>query len=162
MRIPLPFRALVATVLPLTVGGLGPVLLTTAGVWRGIPAWRLVFAVPMAAGLALLAWSILLFAIEGQGTLAPIDPPTVFVARGPYRVTRNPMYLGVLLWLTGLASLTGARSLGWDTCIVAAGFHTFVTLVEEPGLRRRFGASYEAYTKSVPRWLGLRRGTRAS
>ncbi len=159
MRVPLLIRAPLATVIPLTVAGVGPWLLLRRSLPTVPSAWRLVFAVPMIAGLALLVWSIVLFAVVGRGTLAPLDPPIAFVARGPYRVTRNPMYVGVTLWLVGLALLTGARPLVWYAVIVSLGFHLFVTLVEEPGLRRRFGESYEAYTRSVPRWLGRRRGT---
>ncbi len=159
MRIPLAVRALVATVIPLTVAGLAPSYLLSRFAWRAVPAWHAVFAIPMAAGIGLLGYCIVLFAITGRGTLAPLDPPTVFVARGPYRFTRNPMYVGVSLWLWGLAAFTNTRVMLMYALSAAIGFHVFVTLVEEPALRRRFGASYEAYVQRVPRWLGRRRGT---
>jgi len=162
VKIPLAVRAPLATAIPLTVAGVVPWLLLGETLPRAVPAWRLVFLVPMLAGLGFGAWSIVLFAVAGRGTLAPIDPPTIFVARGPYEVTRNPMYVGVALWLVGLAALTGQRSLAWYALIVIAWFHLFVVLVEEPGLRRRFGTFYEAYVRRVPRWLGRRRGTHSA
>lgn len=159
LRLPLAFRAVLATALPITVAGVVPWLML-GGVWPRVPAWRYAFLAPMLAGLAFAAWSMLLFATVGRGTLAPVDPPRVFVADGPYRFTRNPMYVGVTCWLLGLAALTASRDLLWYAALVPVGFHLFVRLVEEPMLRRRFGATYEAYTRRVPRWLGRRRGTR--
>ena len=158
MRVPLPLRAVLATAIPITVAAVVPWLLL-GRVIPAVPSWRLVLLLPMLGGLAFGAWDVALFATEGRGTLAPIDPPSVFVARGPYRLTRNPMYLGVACWLLGLSALTGARVLLWYALVIPIGFHAFVVLVEEPGLRRRFGASYEEYTRRVPRWLGRRRGT---
>src|SRR5262245_8947093 len=49
-----------------------------------------------AVGLVLFAASLRRFASEGQGTLAPWDPPRVLVVRGPYRHVRNPMISGVI------------------------------------------------------------------
>ncbi|MDP1890693.1 MAG: isoprenylcysteine carboxylmethyltransferase family protein [Gemmatimonadaceae bacterium] len=159
MGLPLAIRAPLATVIPLTVAGFVPWLLLDQTLPRGVTPWRLVFLLPMAAGLLLGLWSVVLFAVTGRGTLAPVDPPDIFVARGPYRVTRNPMYVGVVLWLVGLAALSGGRMLAWYAFAVLAWLHLFVVLVEEPGLRRRFGGSYESYARNVPRWLGRRRGT---
>src|SRR4051794_24568961 len=48
------------------------------------------------AGLTLFIWSLYHFWTAGHGTLAPWDPPRVFVAEGPYRFVRNPMISGVL------------------------------------------------------------------
>ena len=158
MRVPLPLRAVLATAMPITVAGVVPWLLLGRA-FPAVQAWRLVLLLPMLGGLAFGAWAVALFATVGRGTLAPIDPPTVFVARGPYRLTRNPMYLGVACWLLSLSALTGARVLLWYALAVLFGFHAFVVLVEEPGLRRRFGASYEKYTQRVPRWLGRRHRT---
>ena len=159
VRVPLALRASLAVVIPLTVAGIGPWLVAGRAAWHVGQPWRLVFLLPMAAGAALLFTCIVLFAVAGGGTLAPVDPPTHFVAVGPYRFTRNPMYVGVTLWLVGQALLTSVGTLVWYACIVPVGFHLFVRLVEEPSLRRRFGDAYDTYTQRVPRWLGHRRGT---
>ena len=153
---------LAALALPGVIGGLVPWLILGRALHvTAAPPARLVAALlMMEAGLALLVWCIVLFAIVGRGTLAPVDPPTVFVARGPYRFTRNPMYVGVTTWLVGLAVLTANQPLAWYALVVAVAFHARVIWNEEPVLRRRFGASYDHYCARVPRWFGSRRDTR--
>ncbi len=108
------------------------------------------------AGLALMYRTIALFAHDGDGTLAPWDPTRRLVVRGPYRFVRNPMITGVLCLLLGEAALFGSIGiLTWAAAFLAVNAVWF-PLVEEPGLRRRFGAEYEAYRRNVPRWLPRR------
>jgi protein-S-isoprenylcysteine O-methyltransferase Ste14 len=138
--------------LPGTVTVVVPVLLlsdTDLAPWP--PA--VLGAALMAASLGLIAWTVALFAGVGRGTLAPWDPTSRLVVRGPYRHVRNPMISGVLAVLLGEAALFGSLALlAWFACVFAVNAVYFV-LVEEPGLRRRFGAEYEAYAARVPRWL---------
>ncbi|MBI1765814.1 MAG: isoprenylcysteine carboxylmethyltransferase family protein [Acidobacteria bacterium] len=122
------------------------------------------FGVLRAGGLLLMclgaaiylqcAWD---FTFTGKGTPAPIDPPKELVARGLYRYTRNPMYVGVLSVLLGEAWWWAAKELLAYAALVALLFYCFVILYEEPVLRRQFGAAYEKYCQTVPRWLGRRR-----
>jgi protein-S-isoprenylcysteine O-methyltransferase Ste14 len=107
----------------------------------------------MATGAAFLAACIWEFARSGRGTLAPVDPPRELVVRGLYRYVRNPMYLSVTAIVLGEALLAQSRPLllYWAACFLAANL--FVLGYEEPALRRRFGASYEAYAQRVGRWL---------
>ena len=104
-------------------------------------------------GAALLATCIWEFARSGRGTLAPVDPPRELVVKGLYRYVRNPMYVSVTMIVLGEVLLTGSRALlvYWAVWFVAVNL--FVIGYEEPTLRRRFGASYERYTKEVGRWL---------
>lgn len=102
------------------------------------------------AGLALAC--ILSFVRFGQGTPAPFDPPRVLVARGPYRVMRNPMYAGATIVLLGVALYYASWALGLYAVVFLAVAYTFVRLYEEPALRRRFGASYDIYRTDVPGW----------
>jgi protein-S-isoprenylcysteine O-methyltransferase Ste14 len=116
-------------------------------------AWRYLGVLPLAAGVAGVAWCLRDFSVVGRGTPAPFDPPRQLVVTGLYRYVRNPMYVSALLLLLGEAVLLEAPVLlGY-----AAGFafvaHLFVVLYEEPTLRRLFGESYERYRQSVPRWL---------
>jgi len=105
------------------------------------------------AGLVLMVQTIALFATVGRGTLAPWDAPERLVVRGPYRRVRNPMISGMLFVLLGEAALFGSLALlAWFAAVLAINAAWF-PLVEEPGLRRRFGAEYEAYRAEVPRWL---------
>lgn len=124
----------------------GPfVWLGTLRQWLG--AWLI------ADGSALTAWCVNLFNVQGRGTPLPLDPPKQFVVAGPYRVVRNPMMLGLFLLLGGQALLYGSRAVLLYLVLVMGLAHLFIALVEEPQLKRRFGASYEAYRRQVPRWL---------
>jgi protein-S-isoprenylcysteine O-methyltransferase Ste14 len=127
-------------------------------VWRSGPArpqWAL--ALPglalLALGIALVAWTVTLFVRVGRGTLAPWDPTSRLVVLGPYRHVRNPMISGVLAILLGEAALFGSLSLLlWATAVFAVNA-VYLPLIEEPGLRRRFGEEYDAYRANVPRWV---------
>jgi protein-S-isoprenylcysteine O-methyltransferase Ste14 len=145
-------HALAIGLLPGVVAGVVPALI----VWEeGIAAWPLALAgaVVIALGLALIVQTVALFATVGRGTLAPWDPTARLVVRGPYRRVRNPMISGVLCVLLGEALLFASPALlGWFGVVLAVNALYF-PLVEEPGLRRRFGADYEAYRAAVPRWL---------
>jgi protein-S-isoprenylcysteine O-methyltransferase Ste14 len=119
-----------------------------------LPEWvpSLGFALmAVGGGLALACGGF--FAARGLGTPAPFDPPREFVAVGPYRYVRNPMYIGALLMLGGFGLIERSPSV----LLLAAGAailaHAFVVFVEEPGLERRFGESYREYTRLVRRWL---------
>jgi protein-S-isoprenylcysteine O-methyltransferase Ste14 len=127
-------------------------------VWRNggdIAAWPLVLVgvALIALGIALLAWTVALFATVGHGTLAPWDPTSRLVVVGPYRHVRNPMISGVLAVLLGEAALFASPPLLLWFAAVFAVNAVYFPLVEEPGLRRRFGADYDAYRANVPRWL---------
>jgi protein-S-isoprenylcysteine O-methyltransferase Ste14 len=111
----------------------------------------------VAIGLLLIARTVGLFATEGGGTLAPWDPTSRLVVRGPYRHVRNPMISGVLCLLLGEAVLLGSPPLlAWFGGVFAVNA-VYLPFVEEPGLVRRFGADYESYRDHVPRWVPRRR-----
>ena len=118
------------------------------------PPLDLLLATPfVAAGLAIYLWCLWNFAVTGRGTPAPIDPPKQLVVRGLYRHVRNPMYVGVLLVITGwVLAYRSLALLGYAVAVTVA-FHLFVVRLEEPLLRRRFGSAYKAYCQSVRRWL---------
>ncbi|MEN8182757.1 MAG: isoprenylcysteine carboxylmethyltransferase family protein [Myxococcota bacterium] len=107
----------------------------------------------LAVGGAIYAWCVYDFASFGRGTPAPIDAPQRLVERGLYRVSRNPMYLGVLTVILGWAAWYRAPSLVLYALGVGLVFHAFVVLYEEPRLAELFGASYDAYRTRVGRWL---------
>ena len=113
--------------------------------WAGLPL--------VVLGSAALLWCIAEFARRGRGTLAPVDPPRFVVRSGLYRVTRNPMYVGVLVTLAGEALLFGSVPIMVWAVVVAVTVHLFVVLYEEPTLLRQFGEPYETYLATVPRWL---------
>jgi protein-S-isoprenylcysteine O-methyltransferase Ste14 len=107
----------------------------------------------IALGLLLVVRTVALFASVGQGTLAPWDPTSRLVVRGPYRHVRNPMISGVLCILLGEAVLLGSVALlVWFAAVFAVNA-VYMPLVEEPGLVRRFGGDYETYRAHVRRWV---------
>jgi len=151
---PLALRSgLAALLMPGIVAGVVPQLILRGHTHRAPTMAALAGYGLAAAGLALLLACIIRFAHEGGGTLAPYDPPRALVARGAYRFTRNPMYVGVLAILGGLALATLSPALLGYAMVVALCFYTFVVTIEEPSLERQFGDAYRAYKASVPRWL---------
>jgi protein-S-isoprenylcysteine O-methyltransferase Ste14 len=83
----------------------------------------------------------------------PTVPVTAFVVTGPYRFTRNPMYLGLALCYAGVSLLAGTW---WPLVFLAPVLVLIRRLAidrEEAYLRRTFGAAYEEYTRRVRRWL---------
>jgi protein-S-isoprenylcysteine O-methyltransferase Ste14 len=108
---------------------------------------------PILIGVLILLRPIWDFAMTGRGRLAPVDPPKTLVVRGLYRYVRNPMYVGVLLIVLGEAILLESTQLAIYGIILWLIFHTFVVFYEEPTLRRKFGAEYETYLRSVGRWI---------
>ena len=89
----------------------------------------------------------------GRGPHVEFDPPTVFVATGPYRWVRNPVVLCLITTVLGEAVYLGSIGI-LLLVIVGMGFaHYQVTRIEEPRLRLRFGRHYEDYCRTVPRWI---------
>ncbi len=119
-----------------------------------IPAWLVVPGrVLLVAGAALALTTIILFIVEGRGTPAVFDPPRRFVPHGPYRLVRNPMYIGGVSMLLGLALDLTSMAMFLFAVVAFLFIHSFVVLAEEPGLQRRFGQEYDDYCKAVPRWI---------
>jgi protein-S-isoprenylcysteine O-methyltransferase Ste14 len=110
-------------------------------------------AIAIALGLGLFGWCVVLFARRGRGTLAPWDAPRRFVASGPYRVIRNPMYVAVAAVVAGEALAFASLPLAVYLLALAVAWHIFVVLYEEPSLEQTFGDGYRAYRSRVPRWL---------
>jgi len=143
------WRALVAfLVLPGTVAFLVPWLLRPDGTafhWAGVPTF--IF------GTALLLWCTGAFYVAGRGSLAPWAPPERLVISGPYRVSRNPMYVAVLLILSGWALGYRTRSLWIYSGALLLAFHLRVLFYEEPWLARTHRDAWTDYASRVPRWL---------
>jgi protein-S-isoprenylcysteine O-methyltransferase Ste14 len=121
------------------------------------------------AGLTLLVVGLLLFVAslrrfdhDGNGTLAPWDPPCRLVVRGPYAYVRNPMISGVLLVILGEAMVSQSRPhLEWALLFFLINA-VYIPLLEEPPLRERFGDAYQQYCRHVPRLVPRLRPWRMS
>ena len=110
-----------------------------------------------AAGAALAVACIVAFAVIGKGTPAPFDPPRRLVNRGPYRVIRNPMYIGAGLALAGAALFYRSMSLLSYAALFLLITHVFVVVYEEPTLRQTFDGDYTTYCQTTGRWWPKRR-----
>jgi protein-S-isoprenylcysteine O-methyltransferase Ste14 len=139
--------------LPGTVAVVIPALLVWLGGANVQPVTAVVGAVIVAAGLALVVWTVTLFVKVGRGTLAPWNPTARLVVRGPYRYVRNPMITGVGTILAGQALFFRSWAIALELAVFGLVNAIYFPLVEEPGLRRRFGSEYEEYRARVPRWL---------
>jgi protein-S-isoprenylcysteine O-methyltransferase Ste14 len=149
-------KTLIFTILvPGTVAGIVPWLLLqqSGGGVVEIPSLWLIGLVPLLLGVGLYLWCAGAFTFVGKGTPAPIDAPKVLVIQGPYQWVRNPMYIAVLSVVIGEAILFHSLLLVEYALMVWLVVHVFVVFVEEPSLRRQFGASYETYLRTVARWL---------
>ncbi len=146
--------------LPFTVAVLVPLWIARrTGVELGLAARPLGLAAQGAGIVCLLVGAVLFvaslrrFAGEGQGTLAPWDPPRRLVVRGPYRHVRNPMISGVIFLLFGEAlALVSRPHAAWAIAFLALNL-IYIPLVEEPQLERRFGDPYREYRANVGRFL---------
>jgi protein-S-isoprenylcysteine O-methyltransferase Ste14 len=135
----------VAGYIPLALLRNGPQVETGIFAYLAFPLWLI--------GLIILLWCFWDFTFKGHGTPAPVDPPKELVATGFYRYVRNPMYVAVLSIILGHFLWFGYWNLLMYAIVVFVGFHIFVTVYEEPTLKRKFGVAYEAYLKNVPRWI---------
>lgn len=106
----------------------------------------------IAAGMTLSFWSA--GALRRRGTsVIPIRPTTSLVTDGPYRFSRNPMYLGLIGIFVGVALV---KQLLWGLLLVPLlllVITVVVTRKEEAYLEHKFGAEYRRYRAAVRRWL---------
>jgi protein-S-isoprenylcysteine O-methyltransferase Ste14 len=119
-----------------------------------LPGWASKSGIFLILPGALLALACAAeFVARGDGTPAPFDAPRKFVATGPYRFVRNPMYVGGLTLLAGFGLYLSSVSILLLTLALFAFVHLFVIFYEEPTLRKNFGATYDDYCRSVSRWI---------
>jgi protein-S-isoprenylcysteine O-methyltransferase Ste14 len=111
------------------------------------------------AGAILLVWGYVQYRLVGRYRVANggggpgLDvPPKRLVIEGPYRYTRNPMYLGHLIFMAGLALSFNSWLAAALLAFHAVWFHRRV-LKDEVGLESRFGSPYLAYKWQVKRWI---------
>ena len=109
--------------------------------------------------LPLMVWGYLQYRLcgnyrmaRGGGGPGPEIPPDRLVSSGLYAYTRNPMYLGHIIFLVGLTLTLQSWLAGLITIAVAIWFH-FRVLADERKLSVELGPAYVAYTKSVKRWV---------
>ena len=106
----------------------------------------------VAIGLALAILSIRRFRLAGT-SVVPGEPSTALVVEGPYRLTRNPIYIGFVLLYFGLAIILTSLWVLVLLIPVLIVLQRGVVEREETYLERQFGDAYRKYQARVPRWL---------
>jgi protein-S-isoprenylcysteine O-methyltransferase Ste14 len=126
--------------------------------WMGssmVPQWNLGPIFLMALGAAVMIRCVWDFAWTGRGTPAPFDPPRRLVITGLYRYVRNPMYVGMGLFLIGEALVL--PDIGYKMLALVLILWIVVTLFiifyEEPTLQSLFRDDYAEYRRNVRRWI---------
>ena len=120
--------------------------------------WQTIVSAPVLGGaLVLLGFSFMMWArilfMSRNTTLFVGRPSSQLVCDGPFRLSRNPMYVGVVVFLVGLALWVGTWPF-YMTVPVAFLFLNFIHIPrEERMLREAFGERYLAYSETVRRWL---------
>jgi protein-S-isoprenylcysteine O-methyltransferase Ste14 len=114
--------------------------------------YSLVGVLPIAAGVGVILWAGYLFHRCGT-TVLPFGKASALVTAGPYRFTRNPMYLGMVSGLAGVVLLLGSVT----PALVVPAFALLVQKLfiepEERQLEEAFGEEYRRYEQRVRRWL---------
>lgn len=149
-------------IVPGTIGVLIPLLLPYEYLNCGFWSFR-ISLVLMGVAFLLYAWSVLAFVVQGKGTPAIWftrklgfllgEEPQKTVTGGLYKISRNPMYLSVCLFITGLAYFEENLFIFMYALLMFGLFHLVVVKLEEPHLKRKFGEEYAGYMKKTRRWL---------
>lgn len=122
------------------------------GPWPAIvrlPVWG---GVLVALGFSFMMWARILFTSRNT-TLFVGRPSSQLVCDGPFRFSRNPMYVGVLVFLVGLALWVGTWPFYVAVLVTFLLLNFFHIPREERMLREAFGERYLVYSKDVRRWL---------
>jgi protein-S-isoprenylcysteine O-methyltransferase Ste14 len=114
--------------------------------------WRLFGVVPVVAGLVLNVWADQLFK-RGGTAVNPFEPSVSLVLKGPFLFTRNPMYLGMVLVLAGIAVGLGSATPWLAIPLFVWQVTERFIVPEEHKLEAAFGQQYLEYMAKVRRWF---------
>jgi protein-S-isoprenylcysteine O-methyltransferase Ste14 len=114
--------------------------------------YKLLGMVPVLAGLLLVLLGVRQFR-KAQTNIRPFRQPDVFVTQGPFRYSRNPMYLGLSVVLVGAWMLLGALSSVLGVLIFVVVADRWYIPFEERMLEQAFGAVFDVYCSRTRRWI---------
>jgi protein-S-isoprenylcysteine O-methyltransferase Ste14 len=134
----------------LVIGSLLHALLPVT--WRIIPAIPAMGIVLLSVGAALAVWALALFR-NRRTPVYPTTTPTTLVTSGPFRFTRNPMYLGIVLILFSLVLLLGSLPMLVAPVLFLLVMNLYYLPFEEAKMEKLFGEAYSTYRQRVRRWL---------
>ena len=107
----------------------------------------------IAIGFAISLWAFLLFRLDGTELNPTSESNKSLVVRGPYRFTRNPMYLGLVVFTLGIAFGVGALPMFAVPVLLFTTAAWVHIPFEEAKMRRQFGDKFGAYASQVRRWI---------
>ncbi|QPH54693.1 methyltransferase family protein [Pontivivens ytuae] len=116
------------------------------------PVTDLIGALMILGGIGLALWSLYWFR-RRRTTFEPHHTPTALIVEGPFRLSRNPIYVGLVAILAGYALRLGTLTPLLLVPVFWWVLHRRFALPEEAGLRAAFGAEAEAYIAATRRWL---------
>jgi protein-S-isoprenylcysteine O-methyltransferase Ste14 len=149
LRIPVPW----VYVLAYLVGVGLQLLLPRAQITPDAAArWHLTGVLLFACGVIVAGWPLVLFHQAGT-TTTPGEVSKAFVARGPYRFTRNPMYVGLTLAYLGEIGIQLQYAPILPLVLVLLYVNSVVIPLEESRLTERFGQTYTDYCQRTRRWF---------
>ena len=114
-------------------------------VWLGVAL--------IAIGFAISFWPAMLFRLEGTELNPTSETNKSLIIRGPYRFTRNPMYLGLVVLTLGVAFVAGPLPMFVVPVLLFMTANWVHIPFEEAKMRQQFGAAFGAYTSQVRRWI---------
>ncbi|RLD23463.1 MAG: hypothetical protein DRI70_09360 [Bacteroidetes bacterium] len=158
---------LFTALIPGLVVGYIPYLLRNYSETFDIGIFKYIGLFLIAIGFILYLMSALSFLLKGKGTptiwfakhlkFLIGEEPIKLVSSGLYKMSRNPMYLGVQSIALGQAIFFESTMNLFYAGFLIIFFHLVVVLIEEPHLKKKHGQEYVDYTEQVPRWFGKRR-----
>ena len=119
----------------------------------GAPQSTAVGIVLIALGLAVSAWGVLTFRRAGTEVMPSSPTNKTLVTHGPYAITRNPMYVGMVTLTLGIAFFVGAPLLYAAPVLLFLLDNFIIIPFEEAKMERQFGEAYRAYKARVRRWI---------
>ena len=123
--------------------------------WRGLVDLRIVWlgVALVAIGFGIAFWAISMFRLEGTELNPTSETNKSLIIRGPYRFTRNPIYLGLTVLTLGIACGVGSLPMFAVPVLLFATANWVHIPFEEAKMRRQFGIEFGAYTSQVRRWI---------
>lgn len=147
LKLPPPIWALVYLIVA--------VALSVSYAWRPIVDLRVVplGITLIATGIALMFWAASIFRAEGTELNPTSETNKRLVMRGPFRITRNPMYLGIVLVSLGIAFWFGSLPMFAVPLLAFATANWVHIPFEEAKMQRQFGTEFDDYMAKVRRWV---------
>lgn len=132
------------------------VLFDRVSPWDIAPEWHLpaqaAGALAAAAGLWIAGWAYVQL-IRCRTALLSSSPTSHLVTSGPYRFTRNPVYLGYTMAMLGTGLFTGNIWMMASAALTALVTHAWIVRSEERHLLARFGFEFECYCRRTRAWI---------